>query len=144
MRGISIKAVLLATLAVLGIDFIRDMLLIGAYGTPLDHPTDDQLKAAAAALFGNETYLTASIVLGTASTILGGYLVARLAPSVPYFNALAFGLLGALLSVVFEAAAPVKPPAWASNLALMLGIPAALLGAWLSKRLRAAEDEHVD
>lgn len=130
MRGISVKAIILATLAVFGIDFVSGMVLMGVFGELPANATEEQVRTAAAALAGNPSYLRAALILGTASTVVGGYLVTRLAHSVPYFNALAFGVLG----VVLGASVPTDLPTWFTVVGLGLTIPAAILGAYLSKR----------
>jgi CBS domain containing-hemolysin-like protein len=130
MRGIDIKAIVLATLAVFGIDFASSLALVAVFGEPLVNATDEQAQAAMRALAQNPSYLRAAIVLGTASSIVGGYLVARLAGSLPYFNALAFGIVGTLLGALFSA----DLPPWSRIIGLGLTIPASLLGAYISKR----------
>jgi hypothetical protein len=130
MRGISIRAIALATLAVFGIDFLSGMVLVGVFGGPPMNATEEQIRAAVAALNANSNYLLAALVLGTASTVIGGYLTARLARSVPYFNAFAFGALAVLLGIPMSA----DLPTWFRVVGLGLTIPAALLGGYLSKR----------
>jgi CBS domain containing-hemolysin-like protein len=131
MRGIDLKAIVLATLAVFGIDFASSLALVAVFAEPLVNATDQQAQAAMRALAHNPSYLKAAIVLGTASSIVGGYLVARLAGSLPYFNALAFGVVGTLLGALFSG----DLPPWSRIIGLGLTIPASLLGAYISKRL---------
>ena len=130
MSGISIKAVLLATLAVFGIDFVSGMVLTSIFSGPMTNATEEQMRAAADALLQDQGYLVGALILGTASTIVGGYLTARLADSVPYFNALAFGALGILLGVLLSP----ELPTWFKVVGFGLNIPAALAGAYLCKR----------
>lgn len=137
MRSISLKAILLATLAMFGIDIVSGMVLMGVFGELPPNATDEQVRMAAAELTRNPGYLKAGLILGTASTVLGGYLVTRLAHSVPYFNALAFGALALLLGMLL----PNDLPTWASVVGFGLTVPAALLGAYLGKRGARARDE---
>ena len=132
MRGISIKAVLLATLAVFGVDIVSGMVLAGIFDGPslTADMTDEQRSAALAALIENRGYLMGVLILGTASTALGGYLTARLAGGLPYFNALAFGALGVFLGVLTSSGLPL----WFRVIGLGCTIPAALAGAYLWKR----------
>lgn len=130
MQGISLKAILLATLAVFGIDFVSSLVLFAMFdGPPLDAPPE-QIRAALDALNADSGYLFTALVLGTASTIVGGYLAARLAPALPYYNALVFGVLGLAIGIPLSEGLP----GWFRVLGLGLGIPAALAGAYLSKR----------
>jgi hypothetical protein len=132
MSGISIKAVALAILAVLGVDVIAGLMLASHFGGEAfrNAVTDQQIAAVSQTLLADRGYLTAILVQGTASTVLGGYLAARLARVVPYFNALAFGVV----SLALGAAMSGDVPAWFRVIGLSLTIPAALAGAYLWKR----------
>lgn len=131
MPPISIKAVLLATLAVFGVDILSSMFLSSLFGGPAfdSSLSDEQVNAAVQVLFQDVRYLTLGLVLGTASTVLGGYLAARLARGLPYFNALAFGVLGLLLSIVTSGDLPL----WFKIVGFALSLPAAVLGGHLAR-----------
>ena len=131
MRGINLPAILVASLAVIGVDFVWSFLLISLFGGPAFHSatTEQQFRAATLALLQDVRYLTGSLIFGTASTVLGGFLAARLARAVPYFNALAFGILGLILS----AFAVEDVPTWFQISSLGIIVPAALLGGHLAK-----------
>lgn len=131
MPTISVRAVILACVAVLGVDILSGILLTRMFGGPaLDSGlSDEQLRSAYQVLMQDVRYLTLGLVLGTASTVLGGYLAARLARSVPYFNALAFGVLGLLISAIGSGSVPM----WFKVVGLLLTLPAALLGGHLAK-----------
>jgi hypothetical protein len=131
MQNISIRAVILATLAVLGIDILSGMLLTQMFGGP-GFDTDlsqDEIRRAYQVLMQDVRYLTLGLVLGTASTVLGGYLAARLARNMPYFNALAFGVLGMLISTIGTG----ELPTWFKVVGLGLSLPAAVLGGHIAK-----------
>jgi hypothetical protein len=136
MRAISIRAVVLATLAVFGIDIVSGFFLMAIFGAPVVQPgmSEEQAQAAVAALLQNPGYLTGVLILGTASTVIGGYLAARLADSVPYFNALAFGALGVFIGALSSA----ELPTWFRVVGLGVTIPAALAGAHIAKKQRTA------
>lgn len=96
MQGISIKAVLLATLAVFGIDFVSSLVLFAMFdGPPLDAPPE-QIRAALDALNADAGYLLTALVLGTASTVVGGYLLRvwlrRCRTTTPWHSALSVSL----------------------------------------------------
>jgi len=130
ISSIDIRAILLATLAVFGIDFVSGMVLFAVFSDPIANGSDQQVKSAAAALARNAGYLRAALILGTASTVVGGFLVARIARRIPYFNALAYAVLGVLLSTLTTGAFP----AWFRVVGIGLTVPAALLGAYLGRR----------
>jgi hypothetical protein len=134
MNGINLKGLLLAVLAVLGIDLFSETVLINLFGAFPEHPTEDQVHTGIAALYRHPGYLTGAIVLGTASTVLGGYLTARLAQRLPYYNALAFGAFYAVFGLVLGSIGPVTPPAWLRTTGVVLTVGAALAGAHLYKR----------
>lgn len=131
MPNISIRAVILATLAVLGIDIITGMVLTQMFGGPGFNSglSQEQIRHAYQVLMQDVRYLTLGLIFGTASTVLGGYLAARLGRSVPYFNALAFGVLGMLISMIGSGELPM----WFKVVGLGLSLPAALLGGHIAK-----------
>jgi hypothetical protein len=131
MQNISVRAVILATLAVLGIDIMSGMLLTQMFGGPGwdTELSKEEIQRAYQVLMQDVRYLALGLLLGTASTVLGGYLAARLARSMPYYNALAFGVLGILISMIGAG----DLPAWVKILGLGLSIPAAVLGGHIAK-----------
>jgi hypothetical protein len=131
MHNISVRAVILATLAVFGVDIVTNSLLSSLFGGPVfgSGMSDDQIRRALVVLYQDARYLTFALIFGTASTVLGGYLAARLARAVPYFNALAFGVLGLILGVLTMP----DVPAWFKVLGFGLTLPAALLGGHIAK-----------
>ena len=129
MSSIDIRAILLATLAVFGIDFFTSWMLFAAFGGPMSG-SEEQVKSAVEAMTRDPAYLRAALILGTASTIVGGWLVARIARRIPYFNALAYGLLSVVLSVLLSGDLPL----WVRVVGTILTLPAALFGAYFGKR----------
>lgn len=138
MHTISVRAVLLATLAVFGVDIVTNFVLISLFGGPTfdSGMSDEQLRRALQVLFQDARYLTFALIFSTASTVLGGYLAGRLAGAVPYFNALAFGVLGLTVSVLTAG----DVPTWFKVLGFGFTLPAALLGGHFAKlRLQAGK-----
>jgi hypothetical protein len=137
MYGINLRAVMIASLAVFGVDMVSTYLLISLFGGPAFDASlpDEQIDAAMQVLLQDPRYLTSALMLGTASTALGGFLAARLARTVPYFNALAFGLVGLALSVF----AVGEVPPWFKIIGFGITVPAALLGGHLAKQRSPAE-----
>lgn len=131
MHNISVRAVILASLAVFGVDIVTNFLLISLFGGPTFSAelSEEQMRRAFQVLFQDARYLTFALILGTASTVLGGYLAARLARAVPYFNALAFGVLGLTVSMLTSGELPM----WFKIVGFGLTVPAALLGGHIAK-----------
>jgi hypothetical protein len=128
--NIDIRAIVLATLAVFGIDFVTGIVLFGVFSEPVANASEEQVRAAAAALANDPGYLRAVLILGTASTVVGGFLVARIARRIPYFNALAYGVLGMVLSTLTTG----ELPTWFKVVGIGLTVPASLLGAYFGRR----------
>lgn len=138
MHGINLRAIVLASLAVFGVDLVSTFILTSLFGGPAfdSSQTDEQIRAAMQVLLQDTRYLSSTLFFGTASTVLGGFLAARLARTVPYFNALAFGLTGLLLSVL---AVDDTVPGWFKVIGFTLTLPAALFGGFLAKHYPQAE-----
>jgi hypothetical protein len=131
IANIDFRAIVLATLAVFGIDFITGIVLFSIFATDqIANASDEQVRAAALALAKDPGYLRTALILGTASTVVGGFLVARIARSIPYFNALAYGVIGMILSTLTTA----ELPTWFRVVGIGVTVPASLLGAYFGKR----------
>jgi hypothetical protein len=131
IRNLDLRAIVLATLAVFGIDFVTGLVLFGVFGgEQVANASDEQVRSIAAALARDPGYLRAALFLGTASTVVGGFLVARIARSIPFFNALAYGVLGMLLSTFTTGELPM----WFRVIGIGLTVPASLLGAYFGRR----------
>ena len=130
MKHIDIRAIVLATLAVFGIDFVTGIVLFSVFTDLVANASEEQVRAAAVALAADPGYLRAVLILGTASTVVGGFLVARIARRIPYFNALAYGVLGMVLSTLTTGELPL----WFRVVGIGLTVPASLLGAYLGRR----------
>ncbi|HKQ15760.1 MAG TPA: hypothetical protein VJT80_20145 [Steroidobacteraceae bacterium] len=130
LKYLDIRAIVLATLAVFGIDFITGIVLFSMFTDLVTNASEEQVRAAAVALATDPGYLRAVLVLGTASTVVGGFLVARIARRIPYFNALAYGVLGMVLSTLTTGELPL----WFRVVGIGLTVPASLLGAYFGKR----------
>ena len=130
LKYLDIRAIVLATLAVFGIDFITGIVLFSMFTDLVTNASEEQVRAAAVALATDPGYLRAALILGTASTVVGGYLVARIARRIPYFNALAYGVLGMVLSTLTTGELPL----WFRVVGIGLTVPASLLGAYFGKR----------
>jgi len=133
MRSLDVRAIVMATLAVIGIDFLAGVALMSAYaGEQIARAANDEAarKAILDALAANPEYLRVVLILGTATTVLGGFLVSRIARSIPYFNGLAYGVVAVVLNLW-----PTHGlPTWFKAVGIGLTVPAALLGAYFGKR----------
>jgi MFS family permease len=136
MQGISFKAVILGTVAVFALDILAGSVLVGIFSDGLTpEMTEQELDAVFAGLIENGAYLFWGAVLGTLTTVIGGYVAARTARSLPYKNAFAFGLLGILIGSFMMGGLPL----WYNMLWIVTTLPAALCGAYIAKRRMVAD-----
>ena len=95
------KAITIAMLLSLALDVVGSTVLLAAFSTGLnDSMSSEQLSAAVLAVLQDTGFLLASLAYGTATTVIGGYVAARVARAYPYFNALAVGVLGIVLGLL--------------------------------------------
>jgi hypothetical protein len=135
MQGVSIKAVAIALVATLGLDIVAGLVLTSVLGGDqlAAAKNDEQRRQIMMMVAQSPAFLRWAAIEGTLTTVLGGYLAARLAEHVPYMNALAFGLLGIVIALL---PGEVTPPRWYLIFALVTTVPAALVGGHIAKRQR--------
>jgi hypothetical protein len=83
-----------------------------------------------------------NVIYGCAFAVVGGYVLARLAPSRPFIHATVLGMLMAIFAVLTGyavASAPPSPeyanqPGWYYPVLAITVLPCILLGAWLYVR----------
>jgi len=138
MNRISIKAVVIAFFAELVADQFIQALLVGilARGKATPDMGEEEVRKLILAIGETPDYLLWIMVLGTGTTIGGGYLAARIAKQFPYYNGLGIGMLGVLLQILLWQGNPL----WMNILALLSTIPASIYGAHLAKRHMSATE----
>ena len=131
MSRISWKFVFLAFAAEFVADGIIDtiVLLVLAHGTLSPDLDQEAMRKATAAVVNGGDYLLTKMVLGTATTVGGGYFVARLAKTFPYYNGLGIGLVGLAFSIVFWGG-----PIWFNLFGVLMVIPASIYGAHIARK----------
>jgi len=90
----------------------------------------------------NAGWVVFNVSYGCAFAVIGGYVVARLAPSNPFRHALILGILMALFAALtgyMVSVAPPSPeyalqPGWYYPVLAITVLPSILLGAWLFTR----------
>jgi len=132
LNRISLKAVVFAVIAVLVLDTVVGLALLALNAGEIfvDGRSGEQVSEAVSAVTASTSFLVGSVVLGTLTMIVGGYVVARVARQFPYFNGLILGVLGALLGLAFWS----KYPLWFNLVGLAVVIPATMLGAHFAVR----------
>ena len=100
----------------------------GRFAGDMDERQWDQ---AFAGLAQDPSFLLLSLVLGVATTVVGGHVAARMAGRLPYMHAAAVGLIGLVLGLfMWDSAYPL----WWNLLAHATLLPSALWGGHLAKR----------
>jgi len=94
--------------------------------------TQDEILAVAQVIGQNSDYLLASLLLGTFSTVIGGYIAARIAKNLPLFNAFAVGVVGIAAAILLGGQS--ESPWWFSAFGYISTIPVAIVGGWLARR----------
>ncbi len=89
-------------------------------------PGDTRTSADVAAIAAQPAYMLVAFVLGTITTAVGGGVSARLAPTLPYWNAAAFGVLSVAVGLFLSDS---TQPGWYTALGTLVTLPAALYGA---------------
>ena len=132
MNRISLKAILLATLVMVAIDFIIGLAMMFMFMRDAfeEGLTEEQVSEALLASTQSASFLFTGMILGTLSTIVAGYVAARIAKTEPYINAGVVGLLGMALGALFVEDSPL----WFNVMSYLLILPAALLGGYLAAR----------
>jgi len=132
MKRISPKAVVLGSLLVLALDAVVSVGLVALRGGEIfvEGRSVEQISEALHAVMLSKSFLLASMVLGTLTTVIGGYVAARIGKQFPYFNGLVIGLLGMLIGLTFWS----EYPLWFNLLALVSVVPSALLGSHIAVR----------
>jgi len=93
--------------------------------------TKEEVVAVGKIIEQNDGYLLSGLLLGTFSTVLGGYVAARVAKSLPLFNAFAVGVIGIATGVLLGGSG--DSPLWFSAIGYISTIPMAIVGGLLAR-----------
>lgn len=138
LGGISVKAVVVGTAVSVLLDVVIGGTAIFLFGQSAFQPGISEAEASGmlATLTHETTFLWVALVLGTLTTIVGGYVCAKVANRLPYMNAAALGVVGLVVGVLL---ADGDSPLWFNVLGLLVVLPSALLGGHFAKvQARAA------
>lgn len=132
MNRVSPKALLTSLAVMLALDTLGGMILTIFFASQSirENTTPEQTRAAVEAMNQSTGFLLSALAYGTVTTIFGGYLAARIAKRLPYFNAAALGLASAAIGILLSGNSPL----WFNIVGFFVTLPAALFGGHLSKR----------
>ena len=137
MTRINVKAVSIATVSMFFLDLLSSVLLLPLFSDThvLDSSNAEQIEQALSAMTLSDGYLICTLISGTLTTILGGYLAARIAKIYPYFNAAAFGVVAIAIGCILSNDAPL----WFDIIGYLSTLPAAIYGGHLAKQAYSAK-----
>jgi hypothetical protein len=138
MRYISFKAVLLGCFVGIVLDALFGGVLMftfagDAFQQGISEAQSQQVFADA---LQRPSFLLASLVVGSITSVIAGYVSARLAKRLPYANSAAVGAIGLLLGLLL-----VDPsvPLWFHVMGLASVVPMALAGGHIAKQRQGGE-----
>lgn len=136
MKRFSVKAIALGALVMIALDLLTGVVSYIVFGGDALRPgaTPEDIRTMAELLQQNDAYLFTALVFGITTTVIGGYVTARLARQVPLLNACALGIVGVLIGLLLSA--PVDSPLWFDAIGYIAVIPAAIFGGYLGRRAR--------
>ena len=129
---ISLKAIAIAFAAELGVDFCLSMFVFGFFVGDELKPgmTDSEFEELARHVTQTTAYVPWMMLLGTATTVGGAYLAARLAKNIPYYHGLAMGIVGVVyILALWEAGGGAI-----QYFGLLSTIPLSILGAHFARK----------
>lgn len=130
MAKVSIKGIIIGMFVSLLLDFVGGIgIMIGFGGASLFERPPEELEIAMAAFAHSLPYLIACMIFGLLSTVLGGYLAARIAKKEPYINSGLLGAVGIAIGLFLAEGLPL----WFNAASFLLTIPVALLGGHVAK-----------
>jgi MFS family permease len=137
MPRISIKAIVIAFATELLADLLIQATVFPFFAGDLlaQDLSQEELQKVFHTVSDTTAYVPWMMVLGTATTVGGAYLAARLAKRIPYYHGLAMGIVG-VIWILFAAAGSFG---WLDALGLLITVPAALYGAHLAKKHMPSE-----
>jgi hypothetical protein len=137
MRNISIKAVLSGSALGFLLDLLCGAVLTFVFGAAAFGPgvTEAEARQALQVASHEPSFLLASLVLGSITTVVAGFAGALLARRLPYMNSAAVGVVGLAVGAFL---ADGTLPLWFNVLGFASVLPMALVGGHLAKRRQEA------
>ncbi len=133
--GIRPKAILIGIVADIGATYLVIAVLMVSLGAGARDLSEEEARQLIESTFQQAPYLLLSGVLGLLATALGGFVAAKVAIVAPLLNAACVGLFDLVLGILLIGNAPL----WFSVIALLLTLPAAIMGGVLWRRVASAQ-----
>lgn len=124
---LNMRAIAVGLVTTLALDLVSGLAVLMLW------PGGSWTPAGVEAMAAQPAYLAVAFLLGTLTTAVGGAVCARLAPTLPYWNAAAYGVLGIAVGLLLSGS---TQPWGFTAMAILATIPAALYGARLGLQRR--------
>lgn len=136
MKRFHVKAIVLGALVMIALDMLTGVVSYVVFGGDALQPgaTQEEIRAVAELVQQSDAYLLTALIFGTLTTVLGGYVTARLARQLPLLNACALGVIGICVGLLLSG--PGQSPLWFDAIGYISVIPAAIVGGVLGRRAR--------
>lgn len=128
--GIRPKAILIGIVADIGATYLIMAVLMVSLGAGARDLSEEEARQLIESALQQPSYLLLSGALGLLATALGGFVAAKVAIVAPLLNAACVGLFDLVLGVLLIGDAPL----WFTVMALLLTLPAAIMGGVLWRR----------
>ncbi len=128
--GIRPKAILIGIVADIGATYLIMAVLMVSLGAGARDLSEEEARQLIESALQQPSYLLLSGALGLLATALGGFVAAKVATVAPLLNAACVGLFDLILGILLVSDAPL----WFSAMALLLTLPAAIMGGVLWRR----------
>tara|TARA_R110001599_G_scaffold352201_1_gene586273 strand:+ start:160 stop:540 length:381 start_codon:yes stop_codon:yes gene_type:complete len=126
MSNISIKGIILGVIAILVIDIISGIAMIPIFASNMSEESIEKI-------FLETGPLIYSLILGTLSTVIGGFIAANIGRQAAYKNAAILGVIGLFFGVLMSEGLPL----WFNIIGFVTVIPASLIGGYFAIRKNA-------
>lgn len=133
-KAFNLKAIAFGTALVFALDSLTGIFLFLAFGGDQISAgaTQEEIRTVADRVQQMDGYLLCSLVIGTLTTVLGGYATGRIAKQLPLLNACAVGVIGIGLGLILGS--PGESPWWFNTIGYLTNVPAAIVGGYLARR----------
>jgi predicted membrane channel-forming protein YqfA (hemolysin III family) len=110
---------------------VAGVVLVLIFGGPIltSGLNNKQMEEAITALTKGNSFLIFNMIIGSLTTVLGGYIAGRVAKREIYLNSGVIGLVGIAFGIMFGD----HYPTWYNLAAFITVVPLALAGGYLAK-----------
>lgn len=133
-KAFNLKAIAFGTALVFALDSLTGIFLFLAFGGDQigAGASQEDIRTVADRVQQMDGYLLCGLVVGTLTTVLGGFAAGRMAKQLPLLNACAVGVIGIGLGLILGN--PGESPWWFNVIGYLTNVPAAIAGGYIARR----------